>query len=79
LEVSPLEEEWEWIEQNECDLSDEAIPEVPYYIWLPTYISCKSREAKMVHKRFVRARSKLARLFCSKKPSEVIAQEALKR
>jgi hypothetical protein len=74
-----LEEEWKWIEQNEWDLSDEAIPEVPYYIWLPTYISCKSAEAQGVHKRFVRARSKLARLFYSKKPSEAIAQEALKR
>ena len=76
---SSLESEWEWIKKNEWDLTDISIPKPPHYISLPTYISCKSREAKMVHKRFVRARSKLARLFCSKKPSEVIAQEALKK
>lgn len=74
-----LEEEWTWIKQNELDLDDESVPEIPYYIWLPTYVSCKSPEAKMVHKKFVRARSKLARLFCSKKPSEAIAQEALRK
>ena len=74
-----LEEEWCWIQQNKLDLDDESIPEIPYYIWLPTYISCKSKEAKRVHKRFVRARSKLAKMFCSKTPSEVIAQEALKK
>lgn len=76
---SSLNAEWEWIKNNEWPLHMDSIPEPPYYLRLPAYISCKSREAKMVHKKFVRARSKLARLFCSKKPSEAIVQEALRK
>jgi hypothetical protein len=74
---SSLNAEWEWIKNNEWVLYVDSRPEPPYYLRLPAYISCKSREAKKVHKRFVRARAKLAKLFCSKKPSEVIAQEVL--
>ena len=71
-----LEEEWVWIEQNEMGL-DEPFPEAPCYLRIPTYVSCKSKESIRIHKRFVRAREKLAKLFCSMKPSEVIAQAAM--
>ena len=69
-----LDDEWDWIKKNEWPLHMNSRPKTPYYLCLPAYISCKSGEAKRAHKRFVRARAKLAKLFCHKRPSEAIAQ-----
>jgi hypothetical protein len=75
-EFSSLEEEWSWIKQNEWNLCEESLPEPPYYLKLPTYISCKSSEAKEVHRKFVKARGRLAKMFAQGRPSEVIASVA---
>lgn len=69
-----LNDEWDWIKQNEWELHMNSRSEIPYYLCLPAYISCKSIEARRVHRKFVRARNKLAKIFCNKKPSEAIAQ-----
>lgn len=68
-----LEDEWDWIMQNEWNLDEVSQPEPPYYLKLPSYISCKSPEAKKVHERFIRARDRLARMFAQGQPSEVIS------
>jgi hypothetical protein len=72
-QFASLEEEWLCIKQNKWDLRDETIADPPYYFKLPTYVSCKSEEAKEVHKRFVRARNRLAKLLSSYTPSEAIS------
>lgn len=74
-----LDDEWEWIKRNDWMLHMDSRPDPPYYLCLPAYISCKSKEAKEVHGKFLKARDKLAKLFCGRKFSEVIAEEASKK
>ncbi len=74
-----LDNEWEWIKQNEWVFRMNSRPDPPYYLCLPAYVSCKSKEAENVHKNFLKARDKLANLFYNRKFSEVIAEEAAKK
>ena len=70
----------EWLSMKKVDwpLYLEVEPELPYYICLPAYISRHGEESERVHARYLRARDKLAKLFCGRKFSEVIAEEARK-
>jgi hypothetical protein len=74
-----LEEEWEWIRQVEWPLYKESEPDPLYYISLPTYIARHGQESDRIHKKFLKARDRLAKLFCERKLSEVIAEEASKK
>ena len=74
-----FEEEWEWIRQVEWLLYKEDAPNPPYYISLPTYIARHGPESDRIHKKFLRARDKLAKMFCGRKFNEVVAEEAAKK
>lgn len=75
---SSLEQEWQGIKELERNLT-ETDPSPPYYIALLSYVSRYGSESDMVHVGFLKGRDTLAKLFYSKKPSEVIAQAASKR
>lgn len=74
-----LEKEWQWIKSVSREFNQGPYPEVPYYISLPGYVSRYGPESDMIHEKFLKARDKLANLFCGRKFSEVIAEEAAKK
>ena len=73
-----LDQEWNWIKRMEWRLCDNNNPEPPYYISLPTYICRYGSESEHIHKTYLKARSRLAKLLCEKKFSEILVDEALK-
>ena len=74
-----LEQEWQWIKDVSRDFNRNPYPVVPYYISLPGYVSRHGIESDTIHEKFLKARDKLANLFCDRKFSEVIAEEAVKK
>jgi hypothetical protein len=78
-QFTSLEQEWQWIKGASREFNKEPYPEVPYYISLPGYVSRYGSESDMIHEKFLKARDKLANLFCGRKFSEVIAEEAAKK
>jgi hypothetical protein len=74
-----LEEEWQWMMQLDWQLSKESYPPPPYFISLPAYKSCRGPESERLHLKYLKARERLARLFCEKNFAEVIADEAAKK
>jgi hypothetical protein len=77
--VASFDEEWQEIKKSERKLYLEADPDPPYYIVLPIYVSKSGPESDAIHEGFLKARDKLAKLFCGRKFSEVIAEEAAKK
>lgn len=75
-EFESLEDEWRWMRRVRNKDYDET--EVPYLFQLPFFISKKGRETDAICRRYSRARDKLAKVFCGKKFSDVIAEEAAK-
>jgi hypothetical protein len=73
-----FEDEWQWVRQVEWPLYKDDEPAPPFYISMPTYIARHSPESEKVHARYLKAKDKLAKLFCSRKISEVVAEEAKK-
>jgi hypothetical protein len=75
-----LEKEWQWIKgASRGEFNRDPYPEVPYYISLPGYVSRYGPESDMIYKKFLKARDKLANLFCGRKFSEVVVEEAAKK
>ena len=71
-----LEDEWTWLQSVENENEINEFPEPPFAVLLPGYASMKSDESEKLHEKYLRARDKLARLFCGKKFSTVIIEEA---
>jgi hypothetical protein len=76
-EFASFEDEWHWMRRVRNKDYDET--EIPYLFQLPFFISKKGAETEKVCKKYNKARDKLAKLFCGRKFSEVIAEEAAKR
>jgi len=74
-----LSDEWEWIKKMRWDIWQTSRPRPPYYVALPFYICRHGGDSEEVMARYVSARDKLADLFCGRKFSEVIAEEAAKK
>ena len=72
-----LDEEFEWMKSAEVPADKEAEP--PFFITPPRYMARRCPESDEIHKRYVRARDKLAKLFARGKPSEVIAAAVSKQ
>lgn len=70
-----LEDEWRWIASVEIEPHDE-FPDPPFIILLPGYASMACEESTQLHKKYVRAQNRLARLFCGRKFSDVITELA---
>jgi hypothetical protein len=70
-----LEEEWRWIKSVEIEPEEED-PDPPFTILLPGYASMACEESTHLHAKYVRAKDKLAKLFCGRKLSEVIIEKA---
>jgi hypothetical protein len=75
---SSLQEEWEWLKSVEGEINEDELPNPPFDIKLPGYASMRSEETEGLHKRHLRAMDRLARMFCGRKFSEVIVEEARK-
>jgi len=76
-EFSSLEDEWHWMRKVRNKDYDET--EIPYLFQLPFFISKKGPETDAICKRYSRARDRLAKMFCGRKFSEVIAKETAKK
>jgi hypothetical protein len=79
-EFGSLEREWQWIRQMENTRILRKDPKhcEPYYLHLPLYISRSGGQSDTIYTNFIAARDRLAELFCGRKFSEVIAEEAKK-
>ncbi len=71
-----LEEEWKRIFQVILSHRSQATNPTPYLFCLPYYMEGAGGDSAEVRRRFSRARDRLARLFCGKIPSEVLARQA---
>ena len=54
-------------------------PTPPLAIKLPGYASMLCEETERLHKNYLRAMNRIAKMFCGKRVSEVIAEEASRR
>lgn len=70
-----LEEEWAWIKSVEIEPEEED-PDPPFMILLPAYASMTCEESAQLHEKYVRAKDRLAKLFCDRKLSDVIIEKA---
>jgi hypothetical protein len=71
-----LEDEWAWIESVKNVYRADASP--PYLFRLSAYKARTGGDADDVREKSIRARDRVARIFCDRKFSEVIAEEARK-
>ena len=76
-----LEEEWAWIRamENSYVLRKDPKHCEPYYLYLPHYVSRRGPQSDEIYANFLLARDRLAKLFCGRKFSEVIAEEAARK
>ncbi len=73
-----LDEEWDWICQVNYTHRADTSPPPPYLFRLPSYRERTGGDSEEVRQKFLHARDRVANLFCGRKFSEVIAQEARK-
>jgi len=74
-----LEEEWKWICRIKAAPWKDTLPPPPHLFRVPYYKGRMGKEAEKVKRHFIQAKDKLAKLFCGRKFSEVIAEEAAKK
>jgi hypothetical protein len=79
-----LESEWEWLNAIERSSfgynrinTSEAVP--PYFIDFPTYVDRSGGESDEIRAKYVRARTKLAEIFCGKSYQQAVVEEISKK
>jgi hypothetical protein len=74
-----LESEWRWIRGVAWDIEEESQPIPPHFVSMPVYICRHGGDSELTREKYKKARDKLANLFCGRKISEIITEEAVKK
>lgn len=75
---SSLEEEWQFLQRVSWEIEKETDPIPPFFVFLPVYICRHGGTSEATYEKFIRARGRVAELFCNKPVQQAIFEIAHK-